>query len=171
MFKLDATRQALGFIEVPSIIDDLNSDRNLISANFNTGGYDIRATKIWDKGEDSFHAIVLGSQGYLGSTQMKQGNADATSQPNFIYNNLQNSDGRLMKRFRKGESGLDPHIDDYSFMIWGLISLYESTFNTLYLSRALTLSKIMIEDFLDENGGFFIGSKYAEKLLVRTKNS
>ena len=95
----------------------------------------------------------------------------AENAANFIYNNLQKSDGRLMKRFRKGESGLDPHIDDYSFMIWGLISLYESTFNTLYLSRALILSKIMIEDFLDENGGFFIGSKYAEKLMVRTKNS
>ena len=95
----------------------------------------------------------------------------AENAANFIYNNLQKSDGRLMKRFRKGESGLDPHIDDYSFMIWGLISLYESTFNTLYLSRALILSKIMIEDFLDENGGFFIGSKYGEKLMVRTKNS
>jgi len=95
----------------------------------------------------------------------------AENAANFIYNNLQKSDGRLMKRFRKGESGLEPHIDDYSFMIWGLISLYESTFNTLYLSRALILSKIMIEDFLDENGGFFIGSKYAEKLMVRTKNS
>ena len=95
----------------------------------------------------------------------------AENAANFIYNNLQKSNGRLMKRYRKGESGLDPHIDDYSFMIWGLISLYESTFNTLYLSRALILSKIMIEDFLDENGGFFIGSKYAEKLMVRTKNS
>ena len=95
----------------------------------------------------------------------------AENAASFIYDNLQKSDGRLMKRFRKGESGLDPHIDDYSFMIWGLISLYESTFNTLYLSRALILSKIMIEDFLDENGGFFIGSKYAEKLMVRTKNS
>lgn len=93
LFKLDATRQALGFIEVPSIIEDLNSDRNLISANFNTGGYDIRATRIWDKGEDAFHAIVLGSQGYLGSTQMKQGNADSTSQPNFIYNNPENLEG------------------------------------------------------------------------------
>ncbi len=93
LFKLDATRQALGFIEVPSIIEDLNSDRNLISANFNTGGYDIRATRLWDKGDDEFHAIVLGSQGYLGSTQMQQGNADATSQPNFIYNNPDNLEG------------------------------------------------------------------------------
>ena len=65
----------------------------------------------------------------------------AENAANFIYNNLQKSNGRLMKRYRKGESGLDPHIDDYSFMIWGLISLYESTFNTLYLSRALILFK------------------------------
>jgi hypothetical protein len=56
-------------------------------------------------------------------------------------------------------------------MIWGLINLYEATFNSLYLSRALTLAKIMVEDFIDENGGFFVGSKDAEKLMVRTKDS
>ena len=38
------------------------------------------------------------------------------------------------------------------------------------MSRALKLTKIMIEDFYDENGGFFIGSKNAEKLMVRAKD-
>ena len=89
----------------------------------------------------------------------------------FIENHLQKNNGRLMKRYRKGNAGLDPHIDDYSFTIWGLLNLYEATFNYLYLTRAIELTEIMLDDFSDENGGFFIGSKDAEKLMVRAKDS
>ena len=89
----------------------------------------------------------------------------------FMEKHLRDRNGKLLKRYRKGESGLDPHIDDYSFMVWGLLNLYENTFEIVYLEKALELTKIMIDDFSDEKGGFFIGSKYAEKLLVRSKDS
>ena len=89
----------------------------------------------------------------------------------FIQNNLTNRNGRLMKRYRMGQSGLQPHIDDYSFLIWGLLNLYEATFNTSYLKWAIELMEVMVEDFSDDNGGFYIGSKNAEKLMVRAKDS
>lgn len=89
----------------------------------------------------------------------------------FIDKNLTNKNGRLMKRYRLGESGLPSHIDDYSFMIWGLLNLYDATLETKYLIRSIELSEIMVEDFSDKNGGFFIGSKNAEKLMVRAKDS
>ena len=89
----------------------------------------------------------------------------------FIHKKLRDKNGRLMKRYRLGKAGLSPHLDDYSFMVWGLLNLYEGTFNVKYLSRAIELSEIMDEDFSDENGGFFIGSKDAEKLMVRAKDS
>ena len=89
----------------------------------------------------------------------------------FMEKHLRDKNGKLFKRYRKGVSGLDSHIDDYSFMIWGLLNLYENTFEIDYLKRAIELTEIMIEDFSDEKGGFFIGSKYAEKLLVRSKDS
>ena len=76
-----------------------------------------------------------------------------------------------MKRSRLGKAGLDPHIDDYAFMVWGLLNLYEATFEITFLESAINLTEIMIEDFIDEDGGFFIGSKYSEKLLVRAKDS
>ena len=67
---------------------------------------------------------------------------------------------------------MQPHIDDYSFFIWGLLELYQSTFDTRFLASALNFSEIMVEDFFDEkNGGFFIGSNNGEKLIVRAKNS
>ena len=89
----------------------------------------------------------------------------------FVQKNLTTKKGKLLKRFRLGEAGLSPHLDDYSFMVWGLLNLYEATFNVDYLSRAIGLMEVVVEDFSDEHGGFYIGSKDAEKLLVRAKDS
>ena len=60
-----------------------------------------------------------------------------------------------MKRYRSGIAGLPPHINDYSFMVWGLLNLYETTFNLIYLSRAIELTEIMIQDFADRKWWFF----------------
>ena len=89
----------------------------------------------------------------------------------FVEKNLRDKKRRLMKRYRLGKAGLSPHLDDYSFMVWGLLNLYEATFDTEYLARAIEFTDIMNKDFSDENGGFFIGSKDAEKLMVRAKDS
>jgi len=90
---------------------------------------------------------------------------------NFVLESLRDDNGRLMKRSRLGKAGLQPHLDDYSFMVFGLLNLYEATFDPSYLASALELTEIMIEDFSDKNGGFFIGSKDAEKLMIRAKDS
>ena len=88
----------------------------------------------------------------------------------FILKNLTDNNGRLLKRYRNGNAGLDAHLDDYAFFIWGLLELYEATFNVTYLTEAVQLSNIMVEEFWDiTNGGFFLGSENSEKLIVRAK--
>ena len=89
----------------------------------------------------------------------------------FIDNNLTDKNGRLMKRYRLGDSGLSPHIDDYAFTTWGLLNLYDATFEIKYLSKAIKLTKVMIQEFSDQNGGFFIGGINSEKLMIRAKDS
>jgi len=89
----------------------------------------------------------------------------------FVLESLRDKNGRLMKRSRLGKAGLQPHLDDYSFMVFGLLNLYEATFDPSYLASALELTEIMMADFSDKNGGFFIGSKDAEKLMIRAKDS
>ena len=86
----------------------------------------------------------------------------------FILNNLMDNNGRLIKRYRNGVSGLDAHLDDYAFMIWGLLELYEATFKPSYLSEAILLNKIMIEEFWSDEGGFYLGSDKSEQLIVRS---
>ena len=105
---------------------------------------------------------VLGDEVYIDA---------AKNAVKFVLESLRDKNGRLMKRSRLGKAGLQPHLDDYSFMIFGLLNLYEATFDPSYLASALELTEIMIEDFSDKNGGFFIGSKDAEKLMIRAKDS
>jgi hypothetical protein len=86
----------------------------------------------------------------------------------FIFNNLMDKNGRLQKRYRKGISGLDAHLDDYAFFVWGLLELYEATFKIEYLKNAIQLSDIMVSEFWNESsGGFYLGSDQTEKLIVR----
>ena len=89
----------------------------------------------------------------------------------FIEKYLTEKDGRLIHRFRDGESGLPAHIDDYAFMINALIDLYETTFETKYLKRAVDLNEILMRDFWDDqNGGFYFTSSTSEKLIARQKD-
>ena len=90
---------------------------------------------------------------------------------NFINEKLTDKKGKLLKRYRLGNSGLAPHIDDYAFLIWGCLNLYDATYEVEYLNQSVKLAKIMITDFSDENGGFFIGAKDSEKLMIRSKDS
>jgi hypothetical protein len=88
----------------------------------------------------------------------------------FILSNMRDDTGRLLHRYRLGESGLSAHIDDYSFFIWGLLELYEASFDPKYLKIALELNSDFIKRFWDDKtGGFFFTASDGEKLPVRQK--
>ena len=88
----------------------------------------------------------------------------------FIYNNLVDSKGRLFARYREKEAKYKAILDDYAFLTYGLIELYESSYETLYLKKAIDLTEAMIDLFFDEkNAGFFLYGKDSEKLIARPK--
>lgn len=88
----------------------------------------------------------------------------------FIYDKLFNKEGRLLARYRDGESSILGYVNDYVFLIWGLIELYETTFDSIYLQKALNLNEMLIKYFWDEeDGGLFLYGEDAEKLIVRPK--
>ena len=62
------------------------------------------------------------------------------------------------------------HLEDYSFFSWGLLELYEATFDVKYLSESLHLTEMMTDLFWDEdNGAFFFTAYDGEEQIVRTK--
>ncbi|NGP89339.1 thioredoxin domain-containing protein [Fodinibius halophilus] len=88
---------------------------------------------------------------------------------NFIVSNMIAGD-KLKHRYRNGEVAIDAHADDFAFLIWGLIELYEATFKTSYLQKAVSLNKQFIDKFWDTgNGGFYFTSEEGEELLGRKK--
>lgn len=89
----------------------------------------------------------------------------------FILNTMQREDGRLLHRYREGEAAVLANVNDYAFLIWGLIELYESTFEVRYLKNAIDLSNDLIKHFWDEKeGGFYFTADDSEELLIRWKD-
>ena len=96
----------------------------------------------------------------------------ARSAWNFISENMISESGGLVHRYRDGEAAIDAHLDDYAFLIWGLIELYEATFQPQYLSDAIKLQHQALKMFGDdENGGFFFVDENNDDVLVRLKES
>ncbi|MDI6644857.1 MAG: thioredoxin domain-containing protein [Methanobacteriaceae archaeon] len=89
----------------------------------------------------------------------------------FILENMYN-DGKLKHSYRDGESSGIGNLDDYAFLIWGLLELFETTFNPKYLTAARELNETVLKHFHDpENGGFYFTSDLAETILIRKKES
>ncbi|NPV63083.1 MAG: thioredoxin domain-containing protein [Methanotrichaceae archaeon] len=87
----------------------------------------------------------------------------------FVLEKMRTPDGRLLHRF-KGEAGIRANLDDYAFTVWGLIEVYECTFEASYLREALLLNSDMLDHFWDgQHGGLFFTADDAEPLLVRQK--
>jgi len=87
----------------------------------------------------------------------------------FILTHLK-QENRLFHRYREGEVDILAFLDDYAFLIWGLIEFYETTFESSYLQEAISLLETTIEKFWDETqGGFYFTSTDNEELLVRKK--
>ena len=88
----------------------------------------------------------------------------------FILTKMTRDRNRLYRRYRNGHVAIPGYLDDYAFFVWGLIELYETTFDVSYLEKAIVFTDTMIELFWDrEAGGFFYSGKDNEKLIMKTK--
>ena len=89
----------------------------------------------------------------------------------FIMTHL-HSQGRLKHRWREGESAIEGNLDDYAYLIWGLLELYQATFQAEYLKAALKLNQTLTKHFWDnEEGGYYFTPDHAPQILVRQKEA
>jgi hypothetical protein len=88
----------------------------------------------------------------------------------FIEARLVREDGRLLGRYRDGDSAHPAYLDDYAFLCWALLELYETTFAVKHLDAAVKLAGEMVRLFGDEaGGGFYFTGADGEALLARAK--
>jgi uncharacterized protein YyaL (SSP411 family) len=89
----------------------------------------------------------------------------------FVLTRMRGEEGRLLHRFRAGDASIQGNVDDYAFVTWGLLELFEATFDASYLGEADALTADLLAHFGDDAaGGFFFAPDDGEPLLVRQKD-
>jgi uncharacterized protein YyaL (SSP411 family) len=102
--------------------------------------------------------------------------ATAAKAADFLLAKLRTKDGRLMRTYgaRPGggaEAKLNGYLDDYAFLVHGLLCLHDATKEKKWLDQARALTDVMVKYHLDEKwGGFFYTSSDHEKLFARGKD-
>ncbi|AFS77885.1 thioredoxin domain-containing protein [Gottschalkia acidurici 9a] len=111
-------------------------------------------------------ALALGGRVFKDDKYIERAERSA----NFILENLIDREGRLLARYRDGETKYKAYLEDYAYLVHGLIELYQSTFKMEYLEKAIKLNQDMLDLFWDDNeGGLFIYGKDSEQLVLQHK--
>ena len=103
---------------------------------------------------------VLGDSAYI---------EQAREAAHFIFSSMTTSGNRLFHRFRNGAAGIPAFLDDYAFVSWGLIELYNGTGEEEYLKRACGYMDVLDLFFDSTRGGFYFIPSDGEKLIARLK--
>lgn len=124
-----------------------------------------------DKILTSWNGLMIAAMSLGGRVLRKSEFTDAAERAaEFIIKKLVREDGRLLARYREGHADFPGYVDDYAFLVWGLIELYQATYKPEYLKKALELNREMLRYFWDDtNGGFFLYGSDSESLISRPK--
>jgi hypothetical protein len=74
----------------------------------------------------------------------------------FILTSLRRADGRLLRSYLNGPSEIPAFLEDYAFMTFGILELYEATLDAKWLDRASMLAEEILQLFLDPATGEFV---------------
>jgi uncharacterized protein YyaL (SSP411 family) len=107
-------------------------------------------------------AFILGDSRY----------ADRAAQAaDFVLTKMRTG-GRLLRSYTAGQARHSAYLDDYVFLIAGLLDLYEATGHPRWLQEAVALDKVLEDHYEDQDaGGFFMTGDDHEELLAREKPS
>ena len=110
----------------------------------------------------SLAAQALDEDAYLAAAQRA---AD------YVLTEMRQANGRLHATARAGRAKGEACLDDYAFLIQGLLDLYETDFDERWLREALALDEILSNGFEDdERGGYFTTGREHEQLIARLKS-
>ena len=87
----------------------------------------------------------------------------------FILGHMRDGE-RLFRTFRQDEAKIAGFLQDYTFVIGGFLDLFEMSQNPKWLREAIALDKVVNKEFEDKEGGYFLTSSQAEKVLIRQKS-
>jgi uncharacterized protein YyaL (SSP411 family) len=103
-----------------------------------------------------------GAEGYL---------QDAQRAARFAREQLwQPSSRTLLRRYREGSAGVEAYAEDYAYLVWGLLELFQADGDADWLEWAVTLQARQNELFWDPiDGGWFSTTGKDASVLLRLK--
>jgi uncharacterized protein YyaL (SSP411 family) len=101
--------------------------------------------------------------------------AAAARAADFVLKNLRTPEGRLLRSYgaapgQKPAARLNAYLDDYAYLIHGLLTLHDVTQDKQRLEQARSLADLMVKYHLDPKGGFYYTSNDHEQLFARAKD-
>ena len=122
-----------------------------------------------DKVLTDWNGLMIAALAYAGRVLEDETSLDAARRAaSFIREHMQSDTGELWHRWRDGQAAIPGMLDDYAYLIWGLIELYQATFAAEYLSWALQLNGVCTRKFRDESTGVYhLSLSGDESLIVR----
>jgi hypothetical protein len=87
----------------------------------------------------------------------------------FVRNTLW-SKGRFCATTKDGNTHLNAYLDDYAFLLSGLLALLQARWSSELYQWAGKIADTLIDQFEDPQGGFYFTSHDHEQLIMRSKN-
>lgn len=135
--------------------------------------------KLWEIREKRIHPFkddkILSSwNGLMIFSLAEAGNAlnnesyleAAVKAARFIRNNLW-KEQKLLRRWREGQAMFLGSLDEYAFLIRGLLSLFEADYGTEWLQWAIEMTQILHDQFKEEEGAFYQTDGKDKNLILR----
>jgi uncharacterized protein YyaL (SSP411 family) len=139
--------------------------------------FEARSRRVWpgrdEKTLTAWNGLMISAFAQAAQVLDDPSYAETASRAaDFILRRLRTPDGRLLRTYSTGsEPKLNAYLEDYSFLIDSLVTLYEADFEPRWLREALALTQVMIDQFWDPaEGGFYFTGKDHERLIARTKD-
>jgi hypothetical protein len=97
--------------------------------------------------------------------------ATAKSAARFVRRSLwREADRRLLRRYRSGESAIDAYAEDYAYLIFGVLELFQATGDPEWIDWATALQRTQDAQFWDDDqAGWFSTRGDDPSVLLRLK--
>jgi uncharacterized protein YyaL (SSP411 family) len=138
--------------------------------------YTYRSRRVWPGKDDkrlcSWNALMMGALAEAGAALPCGDYLEAAvTCAEFIWRDLRDDNGRLLRTYKDGRAHLAAYLEDYAYVVEAMVTLYEATFDIRWFDAARETADLMIELFADdERGGFFTTAHDHEELVVRRKD-
>ena len=123
-----------------------------------------------DKILTSWNGLMIEGMAKAGRLLQRDDYIDSAIRAAIFIKNQMWSEGRLKATSRNGKSHLNAYLDDYAFLLGGLLELLQTRWDNELLIWAEDIANVLLDQFEEKGtGGFFFTSHDHEKLIQRSK--